>query len=115
MSKLDEAKQKLIFADYLLQREGPEVLPGAMKHILQAANIAVATLYALDERSSVSPLLVRKKLADSNSPQEKEFSGYFLELWKMTMNPALTKADVANAYKRVNTFLNYVKGVRAGI
>ena len=115
MPKIDDAQQKMKFADYLLQRDGDEMLSGVMKHILQAANTAVAVLYALDEKSIVSPLLVRKKLAESDSPQEKEFSNYFLELWKMTANPLLNKQNVVNAYKRVNTFISYVKGVRAGI
>jgi len=115
MSKLDEAQQKLRFADYLLQRESPEIIPGAMKHILQAANMAVAELLCMDDKSSVSPLLIRKKLAESENPNEKEFSTYFLELWKMTLNPALTRQDVANAYKRVKMFLDYVKSVRSTI
>jgi len=115
MSKLDDAQQKLRFADYLLQRDSPELMAGAMKHVLQAANLAVAVLLCMDEKSSVSPILIRKKLAESTNPQEKEFSTYFLELWKMTLSPGLTRQDIVNAYKRVSLFLNYVKGVRAGI
>lgn len=114
MSRLEEAQNKLRFADYLLQREDSGFQTGAMKHILQAANLVVAELLAIDEKSSISPFLVKKKL-DEGSQQEREFSAYFLELWKMTINPALSRQDVANAYKRVKTFLDYVKGVRAGI
>lgn len=113
-SKLEEAQQKMRFADFLLQREGADVTSGAMKHILQSANLAVAVLLCMDDKSSVSPLLIRKKLSEG-SPQEQEFSAYFLELWKMTYNPLLNRQDVANAYKRVNTFLNYVKSVRNSI
>jgi len=113
-SKLDEAQSKLRFADYLLQREGLEFIPGAMKHILQAANLAVSVHLSLDEKTSIGPALARQKLSEG-SQQEKEFSTYFLELWKMTANPALTKQDVANAYKRVKIFVDYVKSVRSTI
>jgi len=111
MSKLDEAEQKLRFADYLLQREGSGAfLDGAMKHILQAANKAVAELLCLDDKSVISPLLVRKKLLEG-SEKEKEFSTYYLEVWKLTTRPA-TLIDVTNAYKRVRTFVNYVREAR---
>ncbi len=111
MSKLDEAEQKLKFADYLLQRENnAALLDGAMKHILQAANKAVAELLALDDKSSISPVLVGRKLAEG-SEKEKEFSAYYLGLWKMTLKPT-TATDVTNAYKRVRTFLDYVREVR---
>ena len=110
-SKLDEAQNKLRFADYLLQRGTPEFLDGAMKHILQAANLAVSVHLSIDEKTSVSPALAWQKLSEG-SVQEQEFSAYFLSLWKMTATPNLTSSDVTNAYKRVNTFLNYVKSVR---
>jgi hypothetical protein len=111
MSKLDEAEQKLKFADYLLQRENNAgLLDGAMKHILQAANKAVAELLVLDDKSAISPLLIGKKLAEG-SEKEKEFSAYYLGLWKMTLKPA-TAAEVTNAYKRVRLFVDYVREVR---
>jgi len=111
MSRLDEAEQKLKFADYLLQRENnAALLDGAMKHILQAANKAAAELLALDDKSSVSPVLVGRKLAEG-SEKEKEFSAYYLGLWKMTLKPG-TPADVTNAYKRVRAFVDYVREVR---
>jgi len=115
MSRLDEAEQKLRFADYLLQRDNTDaLLSGAVKHILQAANKAVAELLQLDEKSSVSPILAKKKLEEL-SPQAKEFSTYFLALWKMNVNPLLSKQEVANAYKGVNNFVKYVKEVRSKI
>lgn len=113
-SKLEEAQSKLRFADYLLQRGSSDFISGAMKHILQAANLAVASHLALDEKMIVSPALARQKLSEG-SPQEKEFSVYFLSLWKLTSSPSLSTQDVANAYKRVKTFIDYVKSVRSTI
>lgn len=116
MSKrLEEAEQKMKFADFLLGQESKEqFLSGAVKHILKAANCAVAELLAMDEKSSVSPVLAKKKLEEM-SPQAKEFSTYFLTLWKMNANPLQNNQDVANAYKRVNNFVQYVKEVRSKI
>src|SRR3989344_8518556 len=113
MSRLEEAEQKLKFADYLISRENTnEFLSGAMKHIFEAANLTVAEKLAFDNKSSISPILVRKKLAEG-SEQEQEFSFYFLELWKLAVKPQLEKQEVANAYKRVKLFLNYVKEERS--
>ncbi|MFH0868693.1 MAG: hypothetical protein V1839_00535 [archaeon] len=114
VSKLEDAQNKLRFADYLLQRGSPEFITGAMKHILQAANLAVSAHLALDEKTIISPALARQKLSEG-SVQEQEFSVYFLQLWKLTTSPNLTTSDVANAYKRVKTFIDYVKSVRSTI
>lgn len=110
MSRLDEADKKLKLSDFLLSRAGAEdYLPAILNHILRAANLAVAEHFKLDEKSKISPLLVQKQLEKSASEQEKEFSNYYLELWKMSTRPRHNKRDVLNAYKQVKAFVNWVR------
>lgn len=110
MSSLEEAEQKLKFADYLLNRDNIEsYLPAIVKHTLQAANKAVAELFGVDEKSSISPYFINKKLSESTAEQEKAFSGYYLELWKLAARPNLTKQDVVKAMKKVRIFVQWVK------
>lgn len=110
MSKLDEADKKLRLSDFLLSRPGADdYLPAILSHILKAANLAVSEHFRLDDKSKVSPLLIQKQLEKSTSEQEKEFSNYFLELWKMSTRPRLSKRDVLTAHKKVKAFVNWVK------
>ena len=105
MNRLEEAKKKLAFADYLLNNS--EYSVGALKHILQAANLAVMEFLGL-ESATISPMLVQKQL-ENGTEQEKEFSKYFLEIWRMTtrMNPA--QSDVKMAHKKVKEFIEVVR------
>jgi len=110
MDKLDEADRKLKLSDFLLSRScADEYLPAILNHILKAANLAVAEHFNLDEKSKISPLLVQKQLETSSSEQEKEFSNFYLELWKMSTRPRHNKRDVLNAYKQVKAFVNWVR------
>jgi len=110
MSRLDEADKKLKLSDFLLSRPGAEdYLPAIISHILKAANLVVAEHFKLDDKSKVSPLLIQKQLETSDSQQEKEFSNYFLELWKMSARPRYSKREVLDAYKKTKAFINWVK------
>ncbi|MBD3263096.1 hypothetical protein GF374_01815 [Candidatus Woesearchaeota archaeon] len=110
MSKLDKANEKLKLADFLLCRANAEdYLPAILNHILKAANLAVAEHFDLDSHSKVSPMLIQKQLEKSSSEQEKEFSAYFLELWKMSTRRHVNKLDIEKAHKRVKAFINWVR------
>jgi len=110
MSKLEEADKKLKLSDFLLSRPGADdYLPAILNHILKAANLAVSVHFKLDDKSKISPLLIQKQLENSTSEQEKEFSNYFLELWKMSTHPRLSNREVLNAHRKVKAFVNWVK------
>ena len=110
MSKLDTANEKLRLSDFLLTRPNvDDYLPAIVNHILKAANLAVAEHFKLDEKSKISPLLIQKQLEKSNSEQEREFSNYFLELWKMSQRPTLNKREVMAAHRKVKAFVNWVR------
>ncbi len=112
MDKLEEAESKLKFADYLMQRDNfPEYAPAVAKHILAAANAAVSINFSL-AGTNISHILINKKLAEG-SKEEREFSGTYLSLWKLAVNPQPAKEEVTMAMARVKTFVGYVKGRRA--
>ena len=105
MNRLEEAKKKLAFADYLLNRS--EYNAGALKHILHAANLAVMEFLGL-ENATISPMLVQKQL-ENGTESEKEFSRYFLEIWKMTTRMNNSQSDIKLAYKKVKEFIEVVR------
>ncbi len=107
--RLEEARKKLRFADYLLTKESADVYArSATEHILRAANLAVSELFDLGEKNNVSPAIVQKRL-EGGSQQEKEFSKYFLELWRLSVRPNVSKKDLVDAYNKVKTFIEWVK------
>lgn len=109
MDKLEEAESKLKFADYLLQRDNfSEYASAVAKHILAAANAAVSVDFGL-AGTNISHILINKKLAEG-SKEEREFSGTYLSLWKLAVNPQPAKGDIDKAMARVKAFVGYVKG-----
>ena len=108
MGKLDEADDKLKFADYLIHRDNfSDYALAITKHLLDAANKAVSVNFGL-AGTSVSHILINKKLSEG-SKEEREFSGSYLALWKLATNPQPTKEEVTKALSRVKTFTQYVK------
>lgn len=105
MNRLEEAKKKLKFADYLLNNS--EYNAGALKHILQAANLAVMEYLNL-ENATISPSLIQKKL-EAGTPEEQEFSKYFLEIWRMTTSVSPSQTNIKTAYKKVKEFIEAVR------
>ncbi|MBS3064332.1 MAG: hypothetical protein J4472_00795 [DPANN group archaeon] len=104
MSKINEAKQKLQFADYLLSRNDDAMNKSALKNIFDAANLAAREFLG---NENVTPALLRLKL-DEASKTEQRFSDNFLLLWKMTSeNP--DKDEITKAYNRVKSFVKFVE------
>ncbi len=110
LNKLEEATKKLKFADYLMQQSGDSYNAAISKHLVQAANLALSELLALDG-TNIAPQLIQKKLA-TGSQEEKDFSSFYLALWKLASNPGASKPDISNSLKKVKKFLDYVKETR---
>ncbi len=109
MGKLEEADDKLKFADYLIHRDNfSDYATAITKHLLDAANKAVSANFGLDG-TSISHIFINKKLSEG-SREEREFSGSYLALWKLAVNPQPAKGDIEKAMARVKTFVGYVKG-----
>ncbi len=109
--EITEAVKKLKFADYLLSQDNNmNYMNTAIKHILQAANIAVVEHLQLDNKSNISPMLARQKLAEG-SEIEKEFAVSYLELLRMTAR-AVTKEEAVKVYRDVKKFVNWVREKR---
>ena len=109
MGKLEEAEDKLRFAEYLIHRDNFSDYAGAItKHLLDAANKTISVNFGLDN-TNVSHIFINKKLSEG-SREEREFSGSYLALWKLATNPQPTKPEVEKAMARVKMFVAYVKG-----
>ncbi|MBI2040510.1 MAG: hypothetical protein HYT16_00220 [DPANN group archaeon] len=108
---ISKAEEKLKFADYLLHRSELEFLGAAMRHVLEASNVAVAVNFGLDD-TNIAHQIINRKLSEG-SKEEREFSGTYLSLWKLATNPSPAKSDVAKSLARVKTFVEYVKARRS--
>ncbi len=109
MGKLEEAEDKLRFADYLIHRDNfSDYATAITKHILEAANKAVSVDLGLDS-ANINHIFINKKLSEG-SKEEREFSGSYLALWKLAVNPTPTREEVTKALARVKAFVGYVKG-----
>ncbi len=107
---ISKADEKLKFADYLLNRGEVEFLSAAMRHIVEASNIAVAVNFNLED-TNIARQIIGKKLSDGTK-EEKEFCGSYLSLWKLATNPSPAKSDVQKSLVRVRAFAEYVRRKR---
>ena len=108
-NRLQIADDKLKFADYLIHRDNfSDYATAITKHLLDAANKAVSVNFGLDG-TSVSHILINKKLSEGEK-EEREFSGSYLTLWTLPVQPSPARADIEKAMARVKTFVSYVKG-----
>ncbi|MEM2873837.1 MAG: hypothetical protein QW063_00045 [Candidatus Nanoarchaeia archaeon] len=105
-----EIEEKLRYADYLLNRE-LSYPDAAVKHILNAANKLVMLYLKLPKGASVSPILASQKLS-LGTKEEKDFSVAYLDLWKLSIKPLVSKEAALNAYKATKSFLELVKKAR---
>lgn len=104
-----EIKKKLSFADYLLNRTYATPYPqGAIKHIMEAANILVVDITGLDE-NRLGPQVIHNKLNKLEGKEAKDFSEFYLELWKMTTSKDVTKDKAKVALNKVRKFLQWAE------
>lgn len=109
MKEIREAEKKLRFADYLLNRSHTDSYPkGAMKHVIEAANILVVNITGLNE-NRLGPQVIKNKLNKIDEEEAKEFGKFYLRLWKMRSSPNLNKKKVRKVQKKVKEFAEWIK------
>lgn len=100
--RIQEIKKKINFADYLLNRSYANAYPdGAIKHIMEAANILATDITGLDE-NRLGPQVIQNKLKKLDKKETREFGELYLELWKTTKSKEISK-------EKTKTFLNKIK------
>ena len=106
-SKIEEARKKLTFAEYLLsQDESKEFAVGAMKHILDASKLAMEELTKFDSKQvETLPLITQHFKKFKNEPY-KEFHRFYIKM----LNSEYNSLEVStNALKTVTDFVNQVE------
>lgn len=113
MANLAEVRKKLGFADYLLNSLYAKAYPsGALKHVLEAANILVVELTGLD-KNRLGPQVIKNKLEKIDEKEAEEFSKFYLDLWQMQASKTVTKQKAKDALTKVNSFVNWVEKSRS--
>jgi hypothetical protein len=104
-----EIKKKLSFADYLLNRSYAIPYPqGAVKHIMEAANMIVVDISGLEE-TKLGPQVVHNRLNKLDKKEAKEFSEFYLNLWKMTKSKDVSKETAKDALDTVRKFVEWAE------
>ena len=107
LSKIEEARKKIIFAEYLLSQENSkEFAVGAMKHVLDAARLAMEELTKFDaEQVKNIPLITQHFKKFKNEPY-KDFHRFYLKMMDSEYNSLQVST---NALKTVTDFVNQVE------
>ena len=109
MNKIAEVKKKLNFADYLLNRTYAEAYPaGAIKHLLEAANLLVIYLTNLDE-NRLGPQIIKNKLDKLEDKESQEFSKFYLELWQLNTLSNISKEKARASLEKLKKFTEWVE------
>ena len=107
LSKIEEARKKITFAEYLLsQEDSKEFAAGSMKHIIDAAKLAMEELTQFDsEQVKNIPLIIQhfKKFKDEPF---KDFHRFYIKILDSEYNSLQVST---NALKTVTDFVNQVE------
>ena len=107
LSKIEEARKKITFAEYLLSQEKSEDFAvGAMKHILDAAKLA------LEELTQFTPVQVESKAMITqhfNKLQDTPYKDFHRAYFKMLDSEYNSLQVSTNALKTVKDFVNQVE------
>ena len=104
-----EIKKKLSFADYLLNRSYATAYPeGAIKHIMEAANMIIVDITGLDE-NRLGPQVIHNKLNKLEKKEAKDFSEFYLNLWKLNKSKDITKDKAKKALIKVKKFVDWAQ------
>lgn len=107
MDNLMPPTKKLIFAEYLLDRDDPEVfLSGAKQHILDASKEALMFLTNLDGMSIESPQIINRVLNKFGAKEPLEFYKFYAILKKS--EAFSNKEEATKSLEKVKAFINWL-------
>lgn len=100
-----ELTKKLMFAEYLLDRDEPEMfLSSAKQHMTEASKKALMVLTNLNALEVQSQQIVGNVLTKFKDPTPKKFYKFYKKLEK----DELTLDNASNALNKVKEFINWV-------
>ena len=106
MSKIEDAKKKILFAEYLLSREdSTDFSKGATKHILEAAKLAIRELLQFDNDEMNEKALVISSFQKTNH----NYSEFYKFYYKLKESEYSSASSASNALNSVKAFVNWVE------
>ncbi len=107
LGKIEEARKKLTFAEYLLSQEKSEDFAvGAMKHILDAAKLALQALTQFTPEQVESKAMITQHFNKLHDASYKEFHRAYFKMLDSEYNSLQVST---NALKTVKDFVNQVE------
>lgn len=108
--ELSEAEKKLIFADFLLNREDTEPYNNAaIRHVVEASRLAVKSLTNLEEDSIKSPQLLRQTLSKFEEKEPRDFAKFYISFLQSVSKGTAKKSEIQNALRRTRDFIAWIK------
>ena len=109
-SKISEAEKKLEYAEYLLRRGSDGAFAsGAIKHVIASASLAVQSFSDLDENKANSPRLIQQFLDKFEDEEVKDFSKFYLNMWKLASSENPSYESVNTAFTKTRKFISWLK------
>ena len=106
MSRIDKAKKKNKFAEYLLSREdSTDFSRGATKHLVEAARLGIQELLQFDMEEVKEKALVIKSFKKTNH----EYSDFYKFYYKLKESEYSSTSSASNALNTVKAFVNWVE------
>ena len=107
LSKIDEAKKKISFAEYLITREdASDFAKGATKHVIDAARLAIQELTQFDNDEIESKSLV---MASFEKMENSQYKNFYKTYFKLRDSEYTSSDSASNALKTVKAFVNWVE------
>ena len=106
MSKIETAKKKIQFAEYLLNRDdASDFSKGANKHLLDASKLAIRELLQFDNEEMEEKSLVISSFQKTNN----EYSDFYKFYYKFKESEYSSTSSASNALNTVKEFVNWVE------
>jgi len=106
LSKIEDAKKKIQFAEYLLSREdSTDFSRGATKHLLDASKLAIREMLQFDNDEMNEKALVINSFQKTNN----EYSDFYKFYYKLKESEYSSSSSASNALNTVKAFVYWVE------
>jgi hypothetical protein len=106
LSKIETAKKKIQFAEYLINRhDSTDFSKGANKHLCDAARLAIRELLQFDEEE----MSRKSRVISSFQKTNNEYSDFYKFYYKFKESEYSSTSSASNALNTVRAFVNWVE------
>ncbi len=107
---LTAAEKKLMFADFLLNREDTQPYDtAAIRHVLEAAKLSIRALTDLSMDDTGSPQLVKQTLARFEEKEPQDFARGYMDFLSAVSKGTAKKLEIQNTMHKIRDFIQWIE------